>query len=240
MATGPCIHAAATATFLALKPGLLTGDGVDLCGEISVHDLGLDAEAIAPARGHRLDWDRLAAALPHVLARRERNVHKGSFGTLGIIGGADGMVGAPLLAGRGALKQGAGKVLIGFATRRASGGGLGRARIDAAHGARRCCPRRSMRWWSGPGSAPRPAPPISSRAPSASPVPMVIDADALNLIAAHAPLRAALRAAHRAHGADAASGRSRAPALVGHGGRATRPARGGAGAGAASCGPTSS
>ena len=46
---GPAIGATATATFIALKPGLLTGDGVDACGEVSVHDLGLDAEAIAPA-----------------------------------------------------------------------------------------------------------------------------------------------------------------------------------------------
>ena len=45
-----------------------------------------------------------------------RNVHKGTFGTLAIIGGAEGMVGAPLLAGRAALKTGAGKVAIGFAT----------------------------------------------------------------------------------------------------------------------------
>ena len=44
-----------------------------------------------------------------------RNVHKGTFGTLGIIGGAAGMVGAPLLAGRAALHAGAGKVWVGFA-----------------------------------------------------------------------------------------------------------------------------
>ncbi len=71
-ALGPTIHATATATFIALKPGLLTADGVDLCGTVSVHELGLDAEAIAPAAGHRLDWPVLAAALPDVLARRDR------------------------------------------------------------------------------------------------------------------------------------------------------------------------
>ena len=65
-------------------------------------------------RGRRLDWPVLAAALPEVLRRRARNVHKGTFGTLGIVGGAAGMVGAPLLAGRAALHAGAGKVWIGF------------------------------------------------------------------------------------------------------------------------------
>ena len=193
MATGPCIHATATATFLALKPGLLTGDGVDLCGKISVHDLGLDAEAVAPARGHRLDWDHLAAALPHVLARRERNVHKGSFGTLGIIGGAEGMVGAPLLAGRGALKQGAGKVLIGFATGEPPA-------VD--WGAPELMLRTARVVLSAPVEALVVGPGLGAEAGAADlvahalgiAVPMVIDADALNLIAAHAPLRTALRA----------------------------------------------
>ncbi len=114
---GPVIRAAATATFIALKPGLLTGDGVDLCGVVSVHSLGIDPESIAPAMGQRLDWPALAAALPAALLRDMRNVHKGTFGTLGIVGGADGMVGAPLLAGRAALLAGTGKVWIGFAAR---------------------------------------------------------------------------------------------------------------------------
>ena len=110
-ARGPTMRAAATATFLGLKPGLLTGDGIDFCGDVSVHTLGLETGA---ATGHRLDWPSLAMDLPAVLGRRVRNVHKGSFGTLAIVGGADGMVGAPLLAGRAALHAGAGKVWIGF------------------------------------------------------------------------------------------------------------------------------
>jgi len=46
---------------------------------------------------------------------RPRESHKGTFGTLGILGGGPGMTGAALLAGRAALKLGAGKVLVGFA-----------------------------------------------------------------------------------------------------------------------------
>ncbi len=114
-AFAPAIHATATATFIALKPGLLTGDGVDRCGRISVHSLGLSAEVDAAARGHRLEWLSVSKALPDVLRRRVRNVHKGTFGTLGIVGGARGMIGAPLLAGRAALNTGAGKVWTGFA-----------------------------------------------------------------------------------------------------------------------------
>jgi hydroxyethylthiazole kinase-like uncharacterized protein yjeF len=218
MATGPCINATATATFLALKPGLLTGDGVDLCGEISVHALGLDAETAAPARGHRLDWDRLAAAMPDVLARRMRNVHKGSFGTVGIIGGAEGMVGAPLLAGRGALKQGAGKVLIGFATGEPPA-------VD--WGAPELMLRTARTVVSAPVEALVVGPGLGTEVGAADlvayalgiAVPMVIDADALNLISAHAPLRAALRARTAAtvltpHPAEAARLLSSAKAAV--------------------------
>ena len=68
------------------------------------------------------------AALPDVLARRARNVHKGSFGTLGIVGGEEGMVGAPLLAGRAALHAGAGKVWVGILAARRPGRRLGRSR----------------------------------------------------------------------------------------------------------------
>ena len=87
-APGPCILAAKTASFIALKPGLLTGDGPDRCGEVVVLDLDLDLPV--PAIGGKLlHWVDLARRLPPVLRRQRRNVHKGSFGTLGIVGGAD-------------------------------------------------------------------------------------------------------------------------------------------------------
>ena len=53
--------------------------------------------------------------LPALFAVRPANAHKGTCGTVAIVGGGPGMVGATLLAGRAALKTGAGKVLIGFA-----------------------------------------------------------------------------------------------------------------------------
>ena len=55
--------------------------------------------------------------------RRRLNTHKGDYGSVGIIGGARGMVGAALLAGRAALKLGAGRVYVGLR-------GSGRARVD--------------------------------------------------------------------------------------------------------------
>lgn len=53
--------------------------------------------------------------LPALFAARPVDAHKGTFGTVAIMGGSPGMIGAAILAGRAALKSGAGKVLVGFA-----------------------------------------------------------------------------------------------------------------------------
>ena len=49
-----------------------------------------------------------------LLSPRPRDSHKGQFGTVAIIGGGNGMAGAALLAGRAALKLGAGCVHVGL------------------------------------------------------------------------------------------------------------------------------
>ena len=76
---GETIRAAATATFIALKPGLLTGEGLDFCGAVSVHSLGLELEGAAPASGHRLEWSALAAELPAVLERQRAERPQGNL-----------------------------------------------------------------------------------------------------------------------------------------------------------------
>src|SRR3989338_1704661 len=53
--------------------------------------------------------------------KRPRDSHKGMFGTVAVIGGASGMVGAPLLAARAALKLGAGCVHAGLLANNAPG-----------------------------------------------------------------------------------------------------------------------
>ena len=187
----PAIRADATATFLALKPGLLTGDGVDLCGAISVHSLDVDVLADSPAAGRRLEWATLAAALPSALRRDRRNVHKGTFGTLAIVGGAHGMVGAPLLAGRAATKVGVGKVRIGFVA-------LERPAVDVAAlelmlGDANAAIAEGDCLLIGPGlGTDAVAREFLERAVTVD-KPLVIDADALNLIAQHSPLRTAVR-----------------------------------------------
>ena len=189
VALGPTIRAAATATFIALKPGLLTGSGIDCCGAISVHGLGLDPEAMLAANGHRLDWSVLAADLPEPLSRRRRDVHKGSFGTLGIVGGAAGMTGAPLLAGRAALHAGAGKIWIGFAANAHPAVDWGQPEL-MLKGAADVLGGATDALVCGPGlGSGEAAQALVARALEA-PVPLVVDADALNAMSAEPALAA--------------------------------------------------
>ena len=106
---GHAVRATHTVTFIALKPGLLTLDGPDHCGALEVADLQIAAHKIvAPSA-----WVADPAAFK-LLRAGPRNFHKGMAGSLAILGGAAGAAGAALLAGRAALKMGAGRVYVGL------------------------------------------------------------------------------------------------------------------------------
>ncbi|HEX5129844.1 MAG TPA: NAD(P)H-hydrate epimerase, partial [Usitatibacter sp.] len=107
---GACVRATHTITFIALKPGLLTGEGPERCGSVEIEALGTGEASSAAAPGVDLG----PADVKGWLAPRARDSHKGTFGTMAIIGGNRGMVGAALLAGRAALHCGAGKVFVGL------------------------------------------------------------------------------------------------------------------------------
>jgi len=99
------IQASNTITFLCHKPGLLTGDGADYAGTISLATLDHPGWQASAAEGE------LNQPSAQLLAR-QKNSHKGSYGCVVIAGGAEGMLGAALLAGRAALYCGAGKVYV--------------------------------------------------------------------------------------------------------------------------------
>ena len=103
------IAADRTITFIADKPGLHTADGPDHAGDVVVDVLGLEPADFADARGGALNRPALFG---EALRPRRRNSHKGSFGSLVVIGGDTGMVGAGLLAARMALFAGAGRVYV--------------------------------------------------------------------------------------------------------------------------------
>lgn len=110
---GIAFKATHTLTFIALKPGLLTLDGPDHVGHLIVRQLDIDVPQEHAANGHRIH----PALFRSHLHPRLYNTHKGSFGEVGIIGGAHGMNGAALLSGRAALKLGAGRVYVSLVDR---------------------------------------------------------------------------------------------------------------------------
>lgn len=105
---GRAVRAARTITFIAHKPGLWTRDGRDHAGEIELDDLGLGPSTQVAGRGALIEPSQVKGWLEP----RPTNAHKGLFGTLAIIGGSRGMVGAALLAGRAAVLCGAGKTRV--------------------------------------------------------------------------------------------------------------------------------
>jgi len=105
---GATFKATHTLTFIALKPGLLTRDGPDHAGTLIVRSLDIDIDREFKPNGYRTQ----PALFRKHLVTRAYNTHKGSFGEVGIIGGAPGMNGAALLAGRAALRLGAGRVFV--------------------------------------------------------------------------------------------------------------------------------
>src|SRR5450830_2201227 len=107
---GVAIRATHTLTFIGDKPGLHTANGRDYAGEVEVAALAIDP-SLLPAAKAQLGGLHLFS---RQLQPRQQNTHKGSYGSVAIIGGAHGMAGAPILAARTALHAGAGRVYIAF------------------------------------------------------------------------------------------------------------------------------
>jgi hydroxyethylthiazole kinase-like uncharacterized protein yjeF len=181
-ALGTCVRATHTITFIGLKPGLLTLDGPDHCGEITVADLDI------PRAGTGQGWIAELAPFKGALRPRARNFHKGMAGSVAVIGGAAGMTGAALLSARAALKLGAGRVYVGLLEPRD---------LDPAQ------PELMLRHADdvlgldldaiviGPGLGDSGRAEALLGAALASDIPCVLDADALNLVAGDEDLRKA-------------------------------------------------
>lgn len=106
---GVAIDAANTLTFIALKPGLLTGKARDHVGQLDYHSLNLDPWLITqPPPIARYD----AGYLPHWLKPRRATSHKGDHGRLLLIGGDHGTAGAIRMAAEAALRSGSGLVRV--------------------------------------------------------------------------------------------------------------------------------
>ncbi len=110
---GCAIQACATITFIGLKRGMLTSAGPDYCGQILFDDLSVPSAVYQQIQGgvERIDWPYYSESL----APRRRTQHKGGCGHLLLVGGDCGYAGAIRMAGEAAARAGAG--LVSIATR---------------------------------------------------------------------------------------------------------------------------
>jgi len=191
-AFGPLVvQAQHTLALLTLKPGLFTGSGRERAGRIWFDDLGV--EASAPADAQLLGRDACATWMQP----RRHGQHKGSFGDVIVLGGAPGMGGAVQLAARAAHAAGAGRVYLSLLDDASSGlADPTRPELMTMPWRQVLVPdalqHRTVVCGCGGGSLVAQAlPALLALAPR-----LLLDADALNAIAADAWLQA--RLTHRA------------------------------------------
>jgi NAD(P)H-hydrate epimerase len=174
------VRAAATVTFAALKPGLLLGQGSERSGAVTVADIGLDVSRV---RALLVEDGDVSRRLPP----RPREAHKWQTAVY-VAAGSPGMRGAAELCSRAAMRAGAGMVRLGMP-------GAGPQDLPASEAVARALPgddwaaevlseiERFRALVVGPGlgrgEAARAA---VRRLVAEAPVPVVVDADGLNLL----------------------------------------------------------
>ncbi|CAM4006227.1 NAD(P)H-hydrate dehydratase [Vreelandella rituensis] len=192
---GVAVQASRTVTFIGDKLGLHTGAAPGYTGEVDFRPLGVKALAffdIPPAA-----WLLDEAILAESFCPRQRTAHKGDMGHVLVMGGGPGLGGAGILASQTAARLGAGKISLATAPEHVVAS-LVRCPEVMAHGVRGVAdlgelPAQADVRVVGPGlgkgawgqamlqSA------LQKDSDSPRSVPLVIDADGLNLLATHWP-----------------------------------------------------
>ena len=184
---GVCVHADTTVTMGLPKIGLLKPAAVDFVGNIEVVDIGFPRQLVDEIQ---TDVELLTASdITPLFPPRHRSAHKGEFGHVLIIAGSEGYTGAPVLEAHAASRAGAGLVTLAVPRNIYS--------IVAAKCPPEVMPRPIDFEQLGPVyfagfDAVAIGPGLGQhaetqkmvwKAVSACPVPMVVDADALNALA---------------------------------------------------------
>lgn len=184
---GEAVHAAATVTFIAHKPGLHTGAARAHTGVIRLASLGVaggDVNSNPAAFARLVHWHDLR----DLRRSRSPTAHKGDLGHVLVIGGGEGMGGAARLAAEAALRTGAGLVSAAIAKSSLQSVMAGRpeimGRAIASAADLRPLIRRASVIAVGPGLGQTPWARDLWAAALDTGLPLVVDADALNLLAA--------------------------------------------------------
>jgi NAD(P)H-hydrate epimerase len=183
-AMGIAVKASTTLSFMGLNKGLFTGEGPNYTGCVTFDSLKVPSaiykEVLPIARRVSLEHDAAG------LAPRERNGHKGNYGHLFIIGGDHGMPGAARVAAEAGARVGAG--LTSIATRSAHGPILNLARPELmCYGVEGAEDLEELLYPAnaltiGPGLGQSEWGEALFEKAVATNLPLVVDADALNLL----------------------------------------------------------
>ena len=195
-ALGHAVRANFTVTFALPKRGLLLFPGAAHTGELEVADIGIPPSLLV---GHGLGLltpERVRRLVPARLA----NAHKGTFGSALLVAGSQGMSGAATLCAHAALRGGCGLVFVAtprsiqpiVATQVAEAITLPLPETKEGHLLSEALPLLREKWQScqslaiGPGlTQNEDSLPLLAGILSECPLPVVLDADALNLLAKH-------------------------------------------------------
>lgn len=181
---GVAVQADLTVTFVGLKSGLFLNEGPDYVGDLCFAGLDIPAACRSQEQAvlQRIDDDTIRT----LLAPRKRDAHKGDFGHVLIVGGGPGMSGAVRLCGEAALRTGAGLVSVATHPSHHAMIASGRPELmcQAVESADDLAPllARATVIAIGPGLGTGEWSQSMFAAVMQSDLPLVVDADALNLL----------------------------------------------------------
>jgi NAD(P)H-hydrate epimerase len=173
-----CVVADFTVTIVATKRGLIADNATNVVGRLEVvplSDLPLEAadETVA-----------CTASLQGLLPRRPFDAHKNQFGRVGIVAGSRGFAGAATMSAWGALRAGAGLVEV-FVPENiyeiVAAAAPFESMVKPVKSYRDLIEEKIDVWGIGPGLGRDNAPEIIELIQRAE-NPMVVDADALNIV----------------------------------------------------------
>lgn len=180
---GPCVRADHTVTFGFAKLGLVGADALSVVGQLHVADIGIP-ERLARERGVKAELLDDAVLAP--LRARDPGGHKGTHGHVLVVAGSRGKTGAALLCGSAVLRAGAGLCTVAMPPDAAAvvEGRVPELMIEALGDVQPLLAgKRAVA--VGPGMPRDDAARDRLRALTHSELPLVVDAEALNAVAAN-------------------------------------------------------